>query len=110
MTLAGCWAHVRRKFYEAREEAPRTAAWILRQIAYLYHVEAHLRRHRAGPVLREAERAWKSRPVVARIRRALLRLKSAHRFLPQSAMGKAIEYIRSGPVAHARSLARQWSH
>jgi transposase len=65
VTLAGCWAHVRRKFYEAREEAPRTAAWILRQIAYLYHVEAHLRRHRAGPVLREADRAWKSRPVVA---------------------------------------------
>jgi transposase len=29
--LAGCWAHVRRKFHEARQTAPRTAGWILRR-------------------------------------------------------------------------------
>jgi transposase len=92
VTLAGCWAHARRKFYEAREESPRIAGWILNQIMHLYRVESGLRQHRAGPVLREAERAWKSRPIVTRLHRALVRLKRAHRFLPQSAMGRAIEY------------------
>ena len=31
--LAGCMAHVRRKFYEAQEQAPKVAGWILRQSA-----------------------------------------------------------------------------
>jgi hypothetical protein len=92
VTLAGCWAHVRRKFHEAREQSPRTAGWILRQIAHLYQVEADLRRKGAGPVLREAERTWRSRPLAERIRKALVRLKAKHRFLPQSGMGKAIDY------------------
>ena len=30
--LAGCWAHVRRGFFEARDHAPKEAAWILIQI------------------------------------------------------------------------------
>jgi transposase len=30
--LAGCWAHVRRKFYEALEQSPRTVGWLVRQI------------------------------------------------------------------------------
>ena len=38
--LAGCWAHVRRKFHEALEPSPRTASWILRQIQHLYRIEA----------------------------------------------------------------------
>ena len=38
--LAGCWAHVRRKFYEALEQSPRTSGWLLRQIQHLYRVEA----------------------------------------------------------------------
>lgn len=33
--LAGCWAHVRRKFHEALEPSPKTAGWILRQIQHL---------------------------------------------------------------------------
>jgi transposase len=47
--LAGCWAHVRRKFYEAREQAPRQAGWLLRQMGQLYLIEKHLRDRRAGP-------------------------------------------------------------
>lgn len=92
LTLAGCWAHVRRKFYEAREQSPRTAGWILNQIAHLYQVESGLRENRSGPVLREAQRAWRSRPIVTRLHRALMRLQQTRRFLPQSGMGRAIEY------------------
>lgn len=92
ITMAGCWAHVRRKFFEAREQAPRTTAWLLRHIQHLYRIEARLREHRAGPALRAAERAHQSRPVVERIHRALVRLKASKRHLPQSLLGRAISY------------------
>jgi hypothetical protein len=90
--LAGCWAHVRRKFYEAREQAPRQAGWLLRQMGQLYLIEKHLRERRAGPALREAVRAAQSRPIIKRLQAALLKLKAGKRHLPQSAMGKAIAY------------------
>jgi len=57
--LAGCWAHVRRKFFEAKEQTPRTAGWILRHIQHLYRVEAELREQKAGPQLRVAARVAK---------------------------------------------------
>jgi transposase len=92
IVLAGCLAHVRRKFYDARETAPKVAGWFLKHFQNLYALEAKLRSARAGPKLRQAERASASRPVLARLHRALVRLKTAHRFLPRSLMGKAIEY------------------
>ena len=93
--LAGCWAHVRRKFYEAREQAPRQAGWILRQIVHLYLIERKLRKVRGGPALREAVRAAQSRPIIKRIERALVKLKAAKRHLPQSLMGRALAYALS---------------
>ena len=92
ITLAGCWAHVRRKFYEAIESSPKTAGWIVRQIQNLYQVEALLREHRAGPKLRAAARAHQSRPTVERLERALVKLKASGRHLPQSPLGVAMDY------------------
>lgn len=92
VVLAGCWAHVRRKFYEAQESAPRLAGWLLGQIQHLYRIEARLREHRAGPALRNAVRASQSRPIVKRIERALIKLKASSRHLPQSPLGTAIDY------------------
>jgi transposase len=65
--LAGCWAHVRRKFHEALEQSPRPAGWILRQIQHLYRIESSLRENKSGPRLREAVRAHQSRPIVQRL-------------------------------------------
>jgi transposase len=90
--LAGCWAHARRKFYEAIEPAPRVAGWLVRQIQNLYRIEAQLREHRAGPRLRQAVRASQSRPIIERLQRALVRLKTSGRYLPQSLLGQAIDY------------------
>ena len=92
VVLAGCWAHVRRKFYEAQESAPRLAGWLLGQIQHLYRIEARLREHRAGPTLREAIRASESRPIVKRIERVLLKLKAGGGHLPQSPLRIAIDY------------------
>lgn len=88
--LAGCWAHVRRKFYDAREQSPKITGWFLRQIQLLYQVEATLREKKSGPVFRSAVRASASRPVVERLHRALIRHKARH--LPKSLLGQAIDY------------------
>lgn len=90
--LAGCWAHVRRKFHEALEQAPRPAGWVLRQIQHLYRIESNLRDSRAGPNLRQAVRSHQSRPIVERIKKTLLHFKASGRHLPQSLMGQAIDY------------------
>lgn len=92
ITLAACWAHARRKFHEASESAPQHAGWALLQIQHLYRIEKHLRETRAGPRQRQAMRASESRMIVERIHRAITRLKLRRRHLPQSAMGKAIDY------------------
>jgi transposase len=52
LKLFGCWAHARRGFYEALEQAPQVAGWILHQIGLLYRWEEELRQTRAGPVER----------------------------------------------------------
>jgi hypothetical protein len=92
IVLAGCLAHVRRKFYDARETAPKVAGWFLKHFQNLYALETKLRNARAGPRLRQAERSSLSQPVLARLHRALVRLKTRRRFLPHSLMGKAIGY------------------
>jgi len=90
VVLLGCWAHARRNFFEAQEQAPRVAGWILNQIRLLYGWEEELRRSRAGPVLRQVHRSSHHRRVIERLHRALNKLQS--RYLPQSPMGQAISY------------------
>lgn len=89
LILIGCWAHVRRGFHEALGES-RAAAWFVGQMAKLYAVEKHLREQKAGPQLRAAMREWQSRPILARLRRALEVVR--RRFLPKSLLGQAIDY------------------
>ncbi|WP_407073023.1 IS66 family transposase [Prosthecobacter sp.] len=92
ITLAACWAHVRRKFHEAAESTPQHAGWVLLQIQHLYRIEKHLRQTQAGPRQCQAIRSSQSRMIIERIHRALTRLKISRQHLPQSAMGKAIDY------------------
>lgn len=88
--LFGCLAHARRGFFEAREQAPGVAGWLLNQIGILYGWEEQWRHSRAGPGARAAGRASHSRMVVARLKRALEKL--APRYLPKSSLGQAISY------------------
>lgn len=95
--LMGCHAHMRRKFFEAAEQSPRLVAWILRQIAHLYHIEEKLREAKAGPAQRQAVRASESRPVHRRLHKAITLL-AKRRILPKSKLGKAIHYaLRQWP-------------
>jgi transposase len=90
VVLFGCWAHARRNFFEAQEQAPRVAGWILNQIGLLYGWEEALRQSRAGPVLRQVQRSSHHRMVIERLDRALKKLQP--RYLPQSLMSQALSY------------------
>lgn len=61
--LIGCWAHVRRKFFEAKDHKPKLTAWFLRQIQNLYQIEAQLRQGRVAPAERERVRISQSLPI-----------------------------------------------
>ena len=90
LKLAGCWAHVRRKFFDSLSRDPPITRWFLLQISHLYAIERRLRISGASAKLRLVARAAESAPIVKRIGKALMLLKS--RYLPQSNLGKAISY------------------
>lgn len=90
LELAGCWAHVRRKFFDSLSRDPPIVRWFLVQIGHLYEVERRLRLSGASDRLRQVARSAESAPIVRRIGKALILLKS--RYLPQSNLFKAISY------------------
>jgi transposase len=89
LTLAHCWAHVRRKFVEAEPHYP-DAGEMVDRIGQLYAIEAEAKR--VSPEERLATlaalRAEQSKPVLDEIRAWLM----TQRALPRSALGKAIAY------------------
>jgi len=87
--LGGCWAHTRRKFFEAREES-LLAAQVLADIQALYRIEAELREQEADDVLRLATRQRESLPILAKIEKDLR--EAAAQYLPKSLTSKAIFY------------------
>jgi transposase len=83
-----CWAHARRKFFDARSSSPAEASLILEMIRRLYEVE-----DRARPLddaARAATRQDQAVPILQRLRVALDRLSST--LLPKSALAKAVTY------------------
>ena len=90
--LAGCWAHVRRKFHEALQTGQPLAAGPLQTIARLYLIENELRQTRAGPGERIEMRSKRSAPLLETLRQDLVRLRGHVSVLPKSPLGRAIDY------------------
>jgi transposase len=86
-----CWAHARRKFYDARSNAPRQANEILEWIRQLYDIEDRALGWSAAERL--ALRQRESVPILDRIEAKLDELTG--RVLPKSAIGKAVTYARN---------------
>jgi hypothetical protein len=83
-----CWAHARRKFFDARSSSPAEASLILEMIRRLYDVE-----DRARPLddaARRELRQTKAVPILERLRAELDRLSS--KLLPKSALAQAVTY------------------
>jgi transposase len=90
-----CWAHARRKFYEARANAPREANQVLEWIRQLYDVEEQSRDFTAED--RRALRQHESLPLLERIEAYLDEL--FPRTLPKSSLRKALTYARNQRAA-----------
>src|SRR5690348_397658 len=90
-----CWAHARRKFYDARSNAPREANQVLEWIRQLYDIEDRARGFTPGD--RQALRQGESVPILDRIDAYLDEL--SDRVLPKSALGKAVTYARNQRAA-----------
>lgn len=91
MTLAGCLAHARRKFFEAKAEG-ENPQWVLLQIQQLYQIEAQLREARASPIEVRTRRQEQSAPILARIKTKLQELQQSRLHRPRSLTGEAISY------------------
>ena len=91
ITLIGCMAHARRKFFEAKAEGA-TAQWVLAQIQKLYRIEAQLRDLAATPEQTLEDRQHDSAPIMERIKARLIELKANHKHRPTSLTGAAISY------------------
>ena len=88
--LAGCLAHIRRKFFEARKQAPEVVLPILLAIQQLYRIEQELREIQAPPDCRKLVRLVRSGPIVEKLRELILKERTAH--LPKSKLGEVLSY------------------
>lgn len=95
VSWVGCWAHARRRFFEAQDEKPREAKAALRLIGRMYRREREWDEAKLAPALRAVERAKPEglARTMASLRR--LALHARQRVLPKSALGKACDYLLS---------------
>ncbi len=90
--LAGCWAHVIRKFRDADKEAKGTSMLFRRLIQQLYEIEREADEASLAPAVRTEIRQLRSKPIVLEIFQHAWRL--GGQFSDAGAMAKAIGYVR----------------
>lgn len=87
-TRIGCWAHVRRKFYDARTSDSERSKQAVILIRKLYMIEREIKEH--PPDLKRKIRQEQSVPILNEIHRTLLVWQN--KVLPKSPFGEAISY------------------
>ena len=100
----GCFAHARRKFFEAQSENPKFTRVVLKLIARLYRFESEWNEQGAGLDHVRAHLRMRHYPRTLRWLKTLA-LGYRDRVLPQSQCGKAITYLLNqwdSLAAHAR--------
>lgn len=89
-----CWAHARRKFYDARNSDPRASAEALAQIKLLYAVERDADAQGLDALQRAELRQSLAKPRLEAFKKWLLasQRENGGHILPKSPMGEAITY------------------
>ena len=92
VTLAACWMHCRRKFYEVAKlvKSPGLADKAVKLIAKLYKVEKSIKALGLSPDAIKAYRLEQAKPVLDKIRKFITDNQS--KILPKSPLGKAFAY------------------
>lgn len=105
----GCWAHVRRKFFQAAKAGSPQAKWIVKRINILYRIERRAREAGMDAPTRQAHRQKRSTRVLTRIKSRLAKLQQEGLLLPRSPVMQAINYTQGQwaslehYVAHGRA-------
>ena len=94
-----CWAHARRKFFDARSNAPREANQVLEWIRQLYDIEDRARDF--TPVERQVLRQLESVPILDRIENVFGRTVTAD--LAQVGVGEGDD-LRTEPVGGVAAI------
>ncbi len=92
-----CWAHIRRKFFEAKDEDANRSEWVLLGIRRLYRIEKRIREWigKPGPIDREKAFLVRKRLgtfVIKQIERRLRSYEESQDVTPASALGRAVAY------------------
>jgi len=95
---AQCWAHARRKFFEAQEAEPVLADRMLELIGVLYRVERDIREAGLGRADKLARRQRLSRPVVDEIFAFVDEQRADPGLLPSNPFSKALQYLANRPA------------
>ncbi|MBN1361619.1 MAG: IS66 family transposase [Sedimentisphaerales bacterium] len=91
-TEVACWAHARRKFFEAQNSDPARAVEMLVLIKDLYEIEQRARDDELQRDQIQALRQQESKPILTTIEKRLELW--ATQVLPKSPIGQAISYAR----------------
>jgi transposase len=91
ITWVGCWAHARRKFFEAERESPKAVRLILRIIGWLYECEARWDQNHLSVSNRKRHRQKHYVRKLYWLKKIALGLRT--RVLPKSGLGKACDYL-----------------
>jgi transposase len=94
ITHAQCWAHSRRKLFEARDIEPERAEQGLEMIAALYAIEAKIREQQLMGSAKRTMRLTEAKPLVDRFFRWVDRQFESQGFLPSNPLTAALAYAR----------------
>jgi transposase len=92
VTLYGCMAHVRRKFFDALNNDKQRATKVLGMIQQLYKIEDHARKEKYTAAQRLELRQQKAAPIMTELKTYLDEEYDSKQVLPKSAIGIAIRY------------------
>lgn len=86
-----CWAHIRRKFFEAESGDPKFKQWVLRKIRYLFMLERVAWERSAEERLRI--RQEKESPIIDELISAIKTMLIEGKLLPKSKFREALGYF-----------------
>jgi len=94
LTHAQCWAHARRKLFEAQDAEPQTAARGLELIGGLYAVEDHIRNQKLSVARKLDYRLMHAKPIVEQFFAWINQQFEVQGLLPSNPLTKALAYAR----------------
>jgi transposase len=94
LSHAQCWAHARRKFFEAQAAEPEASAQALELIGALYAVESHIREHALTGEAKREHRLNHAKPLLERFFAWVEAQFARQGLLPKNPLTQALAYAR----------------